>query len=165
MFKRPHHLCLLWVRCMQSAPSYLICACCESDACRGHLPTLFLSRSISAFSHSCLCLPSAFPTKPQYGFLIFPAHHKSHNYFLDVWSILHCKFVHLCIYDLFHILLSSWHTYGSMDCTVELHFSRLIGMVNHLEMQKIWIIGFFFENRLHWQFQFRLLLLTVCTCV
>jgi hypothetical protein len=22
----------------------------------------------------------------------------------------------LCIYDLFHILLSLWHTYGSMEC-------------------------------------------------
>jgi len=27
---------------MQSAPSYLICACCESDACSLHLPTLFV---------------------------------------------------------------------------------------------------------------------------
>jgi len=30
-------------------------------------------------------------------------------------------------------------------------------------MQKINIIGFFFENRLHWQFDVRLLLFTVCT--
>jgi len=36
--------------------------------------------------------------------------------------------------------------------TVELHLSRLIGMVNHLDVQKIQIIGIVFENRLHWQF-------------
>jgi hypothetical protein len=34
--------------------------------------------------------------------------------------------------------------------TVELHLSRLIGMVSHLDMQ---IIGFFFENRPYWQFE------------
>jgi len=32
-------------------------------------------------------------------------------------------------------------------------------------MKKIRIIEFFFENRLHWQFEFQLLLLTVCICV
>jgi hypothetical protein len=32
-------------------------------------------------------------------------------------------------------------------------------------MQKLRIIGFFFVNRLHWPFQVRLLLFTVCTCV
>jgi len=52
-----------------------------------------------------------------------------------------------------------WHEYR-----VELHLSRLIGMVNHLDMHKIQIIGFFFENWLHWQFEVRLLLFTVCTC-
>jgi hypothetical protein len=57
------------------------CAYPESDACSLHLPTLFLSRSISAFSHLFLrlqshLLPSGFPTKTQYEFLIFPAHHK-----------------------------------------------------------------------------------------
>ena len=30
-------------------------------------------------------------------------------------SILHCKFVHLCIYDLFQIPLSPY-THGSMEC-------------------------------------------------
>jgi len=34
-----------------------------------------------------------------------------------------------------------------------------------LDMQKIQIIGLFFENRLHWQFGVWLLLYTVCTCV
>ena len=36
---------------------------------------------------------------------------------------------------------------------VELHLCRLIGMASHSDMQKIWIIGFFFENRLYWQFK------------
>ena len=49
--------------------------------------------------------------------------------------------------------------------TVELHLSGLIGTASHTDMQKIRIIGFYFENRLHWPFEFRLLLFTVCTCV
>jgi len=36
--------------------------------------------------------------------------------------------------------------------TVELHLSGLTGMASNPDMQKIQIIGFFFENRLHWQF-------------
>jgi len=36
---------------------------------------------------------------------------------------------------------------------VELYLSGLIGTVSHPNMQKIRIIGFFFENRLHWQFE------------
>jgi hypothetical protein len=31
-------------------------------------------------------------------------------------------------------------------------FKGLIGMMRHLDMQKSWIIGFLFENRLPWQF-------------
>jgi len=42
--------------------------------------------------------------------------------------------------------------------TEELHLSGLIGTSCHLDTQNIRIIGFFFENRLHWQFEFRLLL-------
>jgi hypothetical protein len=35
-----------------------------------------------------------------------------------VGDCLYCKnCVYLCIYDLFHILLSLWHTYGSMEST------------------------------------------------
>jgi len=34
-------------------------------------------------------------------------------------------------------------------------------MTSHPNMEKIRIIGFFFENKLHWQFEFRLLLFTV----
>ena len=37
--------------------------------------------------------------------------------------------------------------------TVELHLSGLIMTTNHPDMQKIRIIGFFFENRLQWQFE------------
>jgi hypothetical protein len=44
---------------------------------------------------------------------------------------------------------------------VELHLSGLIGTARRSDTQKIWIIGFFFENRLHWQYEFRLLLFTV----
>jgi len=45
--------------------------------------------------------------------------------------------------------------------TVQLHISGLIITTNHPDMQKIRIIGFFFENNLHWRFKFRLLLFTV----
>jgi hypothetical protein len=36
---------------------------------------------------------------------------------------------------------------------VELHLSGLIGKAGLPDMQKIRIIRFFFENRLHWQFE------------
>jgi len=32
-------------------------------------------------------------------------------------------------------------------------FKGLIGMANHPDMQKIRTIGFFYENRLHWQLE------------
>jgi hypothetical protein len=51
-----------------------------------------------------------------------------------------------------------------LGSTVELHLSRLTGMASNPEMQKIWKIGFFFENKRHWQFEVQLLLSTVCTC-
>jgi hypothetical protein len=37
--------------------------------------------------------------------------------------------------------------------TVELQLCGLIGMASHLDVQESWIIGFFFENRPHWQFE------------
>ena len=43
--------------------------------------------------------------------------------------------------------------------TEELHSSGLIGTASHSDMQNIRIIGFFFENWLHWRFEDRLLLL------
>jgi len=49
--------------------------------------------------------------------------------------------------------------------TVELHLSELDGTACHTDMQKIRIIGFLFENKLHWQFEFRLSLFKICTCV
>jgi len=48
--------------------------------------------------------------------------------------------------------------------TVELHLPVLTGTASHPDMHKIRIIGFFFENRLHWQSEVRLLLFTVRTC-
>jgi len=35
--------------------------------------------------------------------------------------------------------------------TVEFRLSELIGTASYPDMQKIRVIGFFFENRLHWQ--------------
>ena len=40
----------------------------------------------------------------------------------------------------------------------------LNGTAKHPDMQKIRIIGFFSENRLQWQYEVLLLLLTICTC-
>jgi len=37
--------------------------------------------------------------------------------------------------------------------TAELHLSGLIRMASHPDTQKIRIIGFYFENGLHWQFE------------
>jgi len=46
--------------------------------------------------------------------------------------------------------------------TVELHLSGLTGKASRPDMQKIRIIGIFFENRLNWHFEkFRLFLFTV----
>jgi len=49
--------------------------------------------------------------------------------------------------------------------TIELCLSRLIRTVSHTDMQKILMIGFFFENKLHLQFEVQLLLFMVCGCV
>ena len=48
---------------------------------------------------------------------------------------------------------------------VELHLSGLIETASHPDKQKIWVIEFIFDNRLHWQFEVRLLLFTIRTCV
>ena len=45
--------------------------------------------------------------------------------------------------------LQNWKTSNK----VELQLSGLIGTVSNLDMQKMRIIGFFFENRLHWRFE------------
>jgi hypothetical protein len=44
--------------------------------------------------------------------------------------------------------------------TAELHFSGLTGTASYPDMQKTQITGFVSENRLQWQFEVRLLLLT-----
>jgi hypothetical protein len=49
--------------------------------------------------------------------------------------------------------------------TVELRLSGLIGTASHPDVQEVRIIGFFLKNVLHRQFEVRLLLFTVCTCV
>ena len=70
------------------------------------------------------------------------------------WKIkLEIKYIHLYINE------------TEINSMIEFHFSGLIGMASHLDMQIIQIIGFFLEIRLHWQFEIRLLLFTVCTCV
>jgi len=50
-------------------------------------------------------------------------------------------------------------------CTVELHLFGIIGTASRPDMQKIQIFGLIFETKLHWQFEVRLLLVTVCTFV
>jgi hypothetical protein len=40
-------------------------------------------------------------------------------------------------------------------CAIQLRFSGLIGTGSHRDLQEIRIIGFFFENRVHWQFEVR----------
>jgi hypothetical protein len=49
--------------------------------------------------------------------------------------------------------------------TVELHLSGLNGMASYQHKQNIEIIDCLFEYRIHWQFEFLLLLFTVCTYV
>jgi len=64
------------------------------------------------------------------------------------------------------IIRSASHAYqiiSTQTSTVELHLSGLIGTANNPDMRKFRIIGFFFASRLHWQFEVRLLLLTVYT--
>jgi hypothetical protein len=50
-------------------------------------------------------------------------------------------------------------------CTVELHFSGLIGTASHMDRQIIQITGYFFEKRVHWWFEVWLLLFTLLTYV
>ena len=43
---------------------------------------------------------------------------------------------------------------SSSKSAVEFHLPGLIGSARYPDKQKIRIIGFFFENRLHWQLEF-----------
>jgi hypothetical protein len=64
------------------------------------------------------------------------------------------------------LTLSASETYGIFLAEYsKTPLIRLFGTASHPDMQKIPIIGFFFENRSHWQFEVRLLLFTACTCV
>ena len=51
-----------------------------------------------------------------------------------------------CTYFNWYLLLGVWSI-------VERHLSGLTGTAGHLDMHKIRIIGFFFENRLYWQLE------------
>jgi len=42
---------------------------------------------------------------------------------------------------------------------------QIIETASYADMQKIRIIGFIFEHRLHWRFEIRLLLLAISVCV
>jgi hypothetical protein len=53
---------------------------------------------------------------------------------------------------------------GKLGGTVELHLSRITGMASNPDMQQTWKTGFFFENKLYWQYEVQLLQSTACTC-
>jgi hypothetical protein len=51
-----------------------------------------------------------------------------------------------------------------MTSTVKLHLPGLIRTASNPRMLKIRLIGFFFENGLHWQFEVLLLLRVFTVC-
>ena len=59
-----------------------------------------------------------------------------------------------------------WESTSIVCCifTLKSHLSGSTGTANHTDTQKIRIIGLFFGNRPHWQFEVRLLLFTAWTC-
>jgi hypothetical protein len=48
---------------------------------------------------------------------------------------------------------TAWNICSVQKYAVELYLSGLIGTASHPDKHKILIIGFFFENLLHWQFE------------
>ena len=62
-----------------------------------------------------------------------------------------------CVWTLFPFLRPTHPSVLTLLCsdsgTVEIHLSGLIRTARYPDVQKIRIIGFFFENRLHWQFE------------
>ena len=54
--------------------------------------------------------------------------------------------------DTILLVLDAKSTKQKKKCMVEFHLSGLNGTTRHPDMQKIRIIGFFFENTLYWQF-------------
>jgi hypothetical protein len=78
---------------------------------------------------------------------------------LEVYLLKTPKFLHLVTYKKhFNSKLPLYIQYNST-------YPELIQTARHMDIQKIRIIGFFFENRLYWQSEIRLLLFTACTCV
>jgi len=69
------------------------------------------------------------------------------QYFAYIAFILPCCFCFMCLTFCFCVFVLFLY------CTIELHLPGLIGTVNHPDMQKISITGYFFENRLHGQFE------------
>jgi hypothetical protein len=68
----------------------------------------------------------------------------------DTFRFCTCPFPTACYSNLRIYAAGSSATLVS---TVEFHLSGLTGTASHPDMQKIRIIGFFFENRLHWRFE------------
>jgi hypothetical protein len=75
------------------------------------------------------------------------------------WHHLHkctSKFLHNRSMNVFRPATQSFKcpvTLAAVLSTVELHFSGLTGTASHPDIEKFRIIGFFFENMLHWQFE------------
>ena len=67
--------------------------------------------------------------------------------------------------DYKHWITSQYFRKDTISTAVELHLSVLIRRANHPDMQKIRIKGYFFENRLLWQFEVQVLLFIVYACV
>jgi len=51
----------------------------------------------------------------------------------------------------FQLIITSYSAVLISKCTAELHLYGLMGKASHPEMQKIRIIGFFFEIGLRWE--------------
>ena len=52
----------------------------------------------------------------------------------------------------------------NLKSTAEFHIFGLNGTASHPDMLKILIIGYFFENKLYWQFEVWLLQFKLCNC-
>jgi hypothetical protein len=70
----------------------------------------------------------------------------------DVFSLIYLKYTVAISNIATDFLPEHIKLRTAVSITVQLHLSRLIGTASYPDMQKIRIIGFFFENLLHWQF-------------
>ena len=127
----------------------------------------FLGHSVYIYIYMCVCVCVCVCARAR----AWPLSLLSNNTCCVAFDRGECQDILYYIHGFFRVPLNTYFSVvknliPELNMTiVELHFSRLIGAARHPEMQKIWIIGCFFENRLLWQFEFRLLLFTVCTCV